>query len=511
MDNSPVAPERQTEIQQMHGRVSIDSYILLAISAVLLLTAIVQLVSHLNGDSWLLSVVTVLFIVASLCCVAISAWRGAAAVQPHATRRSVSMSAALGSFLSGLFTIVFADDTTLTTPFIVIGVGLAIIALCIIGIIILMREEKTTRQVEPPVRRLPMETGAYGREVGSAPQPGISIGQSRFASQKYREPVPVQFPAMNSLPPGREPIDSPQPPVPITPQPPPGILNIMPSEVSGLRSLFEDDELYTIPRNTRARLFMLSKSNDILENCEDACDISRDETRFALCDGVSTSKFARPWARLLAEEWVAEPLAAYDEQALGAWLKIPRQRWLDWIYGTWFLKINDRNRSMGRVEFTRDEVEKFVKQGAAATFLGLDIDKATSTWSAVAVGDTCLFHFSRADSDKWKYQCFPLKQSSDFTDAPAFITTRPQSEALAASYLVSAGGEYKTGDRLVLATDALAMWLLTQLEHEQPEKIITLLDMMERGNDGMFARFAEELRVKKQLTDDDTTLIIINV
>jgi hypothetical protein len=256
---------------------------------------------------------------------------------------------------------------------------------------------------------------------------------------------------------------------------------------------------------------MLSRSNDILENCEDACDISRDETRIALCDGVSTSKFARPWARLLAEEWVAQPLAAYDEQALGAWLKKPRQRWLDWINGTWFLKINDRNRSMGLVEFTRDDLEKFMKQGAAATFLGLDIDKATLTWSAVAVGDTCLFYFSRSNAGTWKCECFPLKQSSDFTDAPAFITTRPQSEALAASHLVSTGGEYKAGDLLVLATDALAMWLLTQLEHERPEKIITLLGKMEKGNDEMFARFIEEQRAKKQLPDDDTTLIIIHI
>lgn len=504
MDNSPIPPERQTEMQQIHGRVSIDIYILLAISAVLMLTAIVQLVSHLNGNTSLLSVVTVLFIVAALCCVAISAWRGTVAAQPLAARRSVSMSAALGSFLFGLFTVVFADDTTLTTPFIVIGVCLAIIAFCVIGIIILMKEEKTSRQVERPVRRWPMETGAYGREIGSPLQPGISIEQSQLqsglTSQKYREPVQVQVPAMNSLP-----------PVPITPQQPQGVLNIMPTEVSGLRSLFERDELYTIPRNTRARLFILSKSNDILENCEDACDISRDETRFALCDGVSTSKFARPWARLLAEEWVARPLAAYDEQALGAWLKKPRKRWLDWINDTWFLKINDRNRSMGRIEFKRDDLEKFMKQGAAATFLGLDIDKATSTWSAVAVGDTCLFHFSCADAGTWKCECFPLKQSSDFTDAPAFITTRPQSESLAASHLVSSSGEYKAGDLLVLATDALAMWLLTQLEHERLEKIISLLDMLERGNDKVFARFVEEQRAEKQLTDDDTTLIIIHV
>src|SRR5207244_1199624 len=102
MDNPPIPPQQQTDIQQIPDRASIDTYILLAVLVVLMLTAIVQLVSHLNGDSWLLSVVTVMFVVATICCIAIAAWRGAVAVQPHATRRSVSMSAAIGSFLSGL-------------------------------------------------------------------------------------------------------------------------------------------------------------------------------------------------------------------------------------------------------------------------------------------------------------------------------------------------------------------------------------------------------------------------
>jgi len=495
MDNSPIPTDRQADGQQTDGRVSIDTYILLAVSAVLTLTAIVQMVSHLNNTTWLLNIVTVLFIVAALCCGTIAAWRATAAKQRLADKRSVSMSAALGSFLSGLFTVVFADDTTLNALFIFIGICLAIVALCVIGIIIILVkdivEEKTTRQIEPPTRRLPSE----------------------YASQNYREPVQAQLPAMNSLPPGREPKDSSRPLFPNTPPRTQGVLNIMPTDASGLQSLFEGDELYAIPRNTRARLFILTKSNDILENCEDACAISHDETRFALCDGVSASKFARTWARLLALEWVVQPLPAHDAETLNAWLEEPHRRWQDWVNNTWFFKINERNRGMGRDDFTQDDVKKFITQGAAATFLGLTIDRPTLTWSAMAIGDTCLFHFSRTDAGAWKYESFPLKQSSDFTDGPAIITTRPQSAALAASHLESASGEYKAGDLLLMATDALAMWLLIQLEHEheRPEKIIKLLDLLERGDNEMFAQLVDKERAKKQLTDDDTTLIIIHL
>ncbi len=529
MDNSPVPSDRRADALQTDGRVSIDTYILLAVSAVLILTTIVQIVSHLYGNTWLLSIVTVLFIVAALCCVVITARRATTVAQQFAYRRSVSMSAALGSFLSGLFTVVFADVTISHDLFIIIGMFLVIIALCVIGIIIILvkdrEEEKTTGSLEPPTRRLPVGTDAYGREkrtrdtsLGSPPRTGISVEQSQlqseYAVQNYREPGLAQVPAKNLLPPDHESTDSPPPPLPITPQRPQGVLNIMPTtEVSGLSSLFEGDELYAIPRNTRAQLFILTKSKDRLENCEDACAISRDETRFALCDGVSASKFARPWARLLALEWVAQPLAAHDAETLDAWLEKPRRHWLNWVNNTWFVKINERNRSMRRVEFKQDDVKKFITQGAAATFLGLTIDRTTSTWSAIAIGDTCLFHFSYTDAEAWKYESFPLKQSSDFTDGPAIITTRPQSAALAASHLVSAGGEYKAGDLLLMATDALAMWLLIQLEHEheRPEKIIKLLDRLAREGDEMFTQLVDREKANKQLTDDDITLIIIHL
>jgi hypothetical protein len=495
MDNSSIPTDHA---RHADSRASIGTYILFAVSAVMTLTAIVQIVSPLKQNVWLLSIVTVLFIIAVLYCVAIVVWRAAVAQQP-ADRQRVSMRASVGSLLSGLFTVVFADDLTSQLLVIILGMLLVIVALCVIGIIILVKNH---------------EGEEIGKRVGS-PRVGLPVEQSQaqreYVTQTYRPPVQAQAPAMNSLSSRHEPMRSSPPPPLISPSRSQGALNIMPTEPSGLPSLFEGDELYVIPRNTRARLFILTKSNDMLENCEDACAISSDETRFALCDGVSASKFARPWARLLALQWITQPSSAFDVEALDAWLKEPRRRWLDWVNDTWFSKINERNRSMGRVEFTQAEVKKFTDQGASATFLGLTIDKAISTWSAIAVGDTCLFHFFHADGGAWNYEGFPLKQSSDFTDGPASITTRPHSAALAASHLVSMGGGYIAGDIFVMATDALAMWLFRQLEQKQLESIITLLGQMEQGTDDeVFAKLVEQQRAEKRLTDDDTTLIIIH-
>ena len=515
MDTSSIPTDH---LRQADSRVSIDTYILLTVSAVMTLTALVQIVLPLKQNGWLLSIGTVLSIIAILSGVAIVVWRAIVA-QQLADRQRVSRRTAVGSFLSGLFTVVFADDVTLHFLAIIWGLLLVIIALCVIGIIILVKNDESEeigKRVAPSV-----ETDARGhktrrRSAGNVPSVIVPTQASVEQLQAQRQHVtsiyqrPVQAPAMNSLSSKHEPTNPSPPSLPISLSRSQGVLDIMPTGPSGLPSLFADDELYAIPHNTRAHLFIVTKSNDIPENCEDACAISSDETRFALCDGVSASKFARPWASLLALQWVTQPLSALDAETLDAWLKEPRIHWLDWVNNTWFFKINERNRSMGRVEFTQTEMKKFTEQGAAATFLGLTIDKATSTWSAIAVGDTCLFHFFHTDGGAWNYKGFPLAQSSDFTDGPASITTRPHGAALAASHLVPLDGTYKERDIFVMATDALAMWLFGHLEQKRLKGIIALLGQLEQGTNEMFANWVDQERTNKRLTDDDTTLIIIH-
>src|SRR2546421_12232063 len=104
MDNSPTPTDPVVHEHRAGGHISIDMYILLAVSSVVTLVAIVQIVAYLKGGTWLLGFMTILFIIAAICCVAVAAWRAITA-QQLAHRRSVAMSAVLGSFLSGLFTV----------------------------------------------------------------------------------------------------------------------------------------------------------------------------------------------------------------------------------------------------------------------------------------------------------------------------------------------------------------------------------------------------------------------
>ncbi len=525
MDNSSNNMNRQEDTPEADGRISIDVHIMLAVLASMIAVAIVQMVSHVQDNEGLKSVANGLLIIVSFYCIAIAWWRSFTA-QRGIQKRGVAMSSALGSLLSGLFSVVFADIDPHTLLVVVIAMCFVLAALCVVGIIVLLiqgeKVEQPSKQARRPLGRASMQSaddyrnGPPRRVPESGPNPIILQPQQHppeYTSQVNRPPTQVQIQAMhplaNSFLPPDELTNSSPPPLPISTSTMHGQLNIMPSQTSKLRSLFEGDELYDIPRNTKVQLFISTKSNDILENCEDACAISDEKKRFALCDGVSASNFARPWAKLLAERWVAQPLQEDDAEAVDKWLEEPRNRWKTWVSTTWLEKINERNRSLRRIEFTPADVKKLIIQGAAATFLGLTIDNATSTWTALSVGDTCLFHFFRNEPDSWEYKSFPYESSAQFTDDPFSITSRNNTAPIVASNILRLNNQpYKAGDILLMVTDALAEWLLRDLESK---KINNILALLERMDDESFTKFVDYQRAKKELKDDDTTLIIIHL
>jgi len=273
-----------------------------------------------------------------------------------------------------------------------------------------------------------------------------------------------------------------------------------------LSPLFEDDPLFAIPHPANIHLFMQIRNNDIMVNGEDACAISPDETRLALCDGVSVSNFSRPWAMLLAQQWVTHPLTEYDAEALEAWLDEPRKRWQEWVLTTWLPAINKRNPSLGYKTFSRQEAEERIEEGAASTFLGISLDKVATTWSAVAFGDTCLFHFSPNNANNWSVKYFPMHTAADFSDRPASISSSLRVNPFALTmHLKHQEGTYKAGDTLLMATDAFAMWLFKQLEQRTLEAA-KLLQLTSKEN---FAILVDQERAKKQMNNDDTTLLIV--
>jgi len=190
--------------------------------------------------------------------------------------------------------------------------------------------------------------------------------------------------------------------------------------------------------------------------------------RAAVTDGATESAFSGEWARALAEAAARLPLAEAVEEARAA-------------------VANARTPPEGLPWYAALKAE----EGAHATALALTV-RADGTWAAEAVGDAALLHlrggrllFAWPLADPAAYGSHPALLSS-LADAPL-----PPIEA--------ASGAWERGDRLLLATDALAAFLLA---HDAAAAC---------GHSAeMFARWVEDAR-GRGLRNDDVTIVELEV
>jgi Protein phosphatase 2C len=200
------------------------------------------------------------------------------------------------------------------------------------------------------------------------------------------------------------------------------------------------------------KVFCCPKSGNSLEEYEDAWAHRQTRTpagiRVAVADGATESSFAKLWAVLLAESYVRSEVAGAE---FFAGLQPARRLW--------------RRRLAGRPLpwFASEKAE----QGAFAALLGVQIDAHTNRWTALAVGDCCLMHVDDVGKGMRVINAFPLQQSSQFTMSPYLVDSRSDGAALNERIQISTGS-LRDGDMLLLATDALAAWLLKRQEEGRP-------------------------------------------
>jgi hypothetical protein len=235
--------------------------------------------------------------------------------------------------------------------------------------------------------------------------------------------------------------------------------------------------------------FHLSKAGNAAADYEDAFAADPASGRFAVADGASEASFAALWARLLTEGFInasGKPWRDLD------WLAPLRQRWVREVGAMplpWY------------AEAKRDA-------GAFATFLGLVFRPAWKEqapfWRALAVGDSCLFR-TRLDR---LLKAFPVTHSDAFGNQPRLLRSRasgvePECE--------QTSGRWRSGDRFLLTTDALAQWFLRRIEEgEKPCAEVAHL-LAESDPQAAFPGWVEERRKSGILRNDDVTLLVIDL
>lgn len=250
------------------------------------------------------------------------------------------------------------------------------------------------------------------------------------------------------------------------------------------------------PLAIRADLLWLPKAGNSVEEYEDAWATSPDDSSpgqfaCAVTDGATETSFAGLWARLLAEAYCA---GGTTPETLFAALSAAQATWRETVAAIplpWY-------------------AEEKARQGAFAALVGLSLvagpEVSGGQWTALASGDSCLMHVR----DNALLTAFPIASAAEFNSRPTLLSSDPISNAGLADTLGYVGGEWLSGDRFYLLTDAAACWFLTS--YEAGEEPWTILDTLAEPADApAFPAWVAELRASRAMRNDDVTLLCVRV
>jgi hypothetical protein len=243
--------------------------------------------------------------------------------------------------------------------------------------------------------------------------------------------------------------------------------------------------------------FQVPKAGNSEADCEDKYCVphyiikKKTGFRYAMADGATESAFSGQWAQLLVDSYVK----------LNG---LPKFKKLDPIIKGQASEWSKQVLSKSLPWFVYEKIQK----GAFSTLLGVCLEEKMprhiQMWSALAIGDTCVFQV-RANSLMAK---FPIQQASEFGYHPVLISTQPQSNAhLEIEMKSKTDGRWELSDQFLLMTDALAHWFLRGVEKgEQP-----WIDLLSITNGDEFVKWIDTLRAKKEIRNDDVTLLMLKV
>jgi serine/threonine protein phosphatase PrpC len=227
--------------------------------------------------------------------------------------------------------------------------------------------------------------------------------------------------------------------------------------------------------------FTLPKSGNADTENEDAFAI--EASRAAVCDGASEGWSSGAWARHLAKALVS---AQVTPDQFDTWLSATR---------------TDMKSPTLAVSWYAEEKQAL---GAFSTILGFNLSPDGTKYKACACGDSTLVHL-RGDAVIAR---FPIEASRQFSNRPALIGSTSESGAPSVEWFA---GRAEPGDSFYLMTDALAEWFLREFETgERPwERVNAVTSAVDAAAE--FAGWIQLLRGRKELKNDDVTLIRVRI
>jgi len=235
----------------------------------------------------------------------------------------------------------------------------------------------------------------------------------------------------------------------------------------------------------RYSAFWLQKQGSREEEYEDAfsplCLNGESPAEFlcAVADGATETSFSGLWAQILVEAYVGKHLRRLDTPSVAG------------LAQQWQAAIDERTRAKPLPWYAEEKL----KSGAYSSLLGLHL-RANGRWSAVSIGDSCLFYIRPR---RWLYG-FPYADAEQFTNHPALLSTH--ADGLNSVNAAIRRGTWEDGDLFLLMTDALAHFFIA---HPPFRKQLTDPEL----DQATFADLIAEVRAAKLCRNDDVTLVRI--
>lgn len=256
--------------------------------------------------------------------------------------------------------------------------------------------------------------------------------------------------------------------------------------------------------------FATSKEGNSLDEYEDSSYIlSKDSSKghgiywYAVADGATESAFAKEWSRELAKAYCKDKLCN----------KNVFTNYLETVQANWQKGIDSNANSLPWYALEK------AQSGAFSSLLGLKIYNQ-GVWETIAVGDSCLFQVRQNQLVK----SFPIEHSTEFNNRPFLISSLNSKNSQLAQNTKFFEDEWKIGDSFYLMTDALSCWFLEEYEKgnspwltlndfNNDKKYEYLLNKLRKHQkyEGDFKEKINNLRLNKQIRNDDITLIIITL
>lgn len=215
--------------------------------------------------------------------------------------------------------------------------------------------------------------------------------------------------------------------------------------------------------------------------------------RFAIADGATQSSFSQLWANLL----VSDPIIRIFTPSINKTGLLISNSYTKW------------NSEIEKIELPWFAKEKASK-GAFSSFLWMSINfydqNKYANLTAIGIGD-CELLIVR---DNKVINAFPIESSNEFNSCPVLISSKIEKNYdLKPKFLRT---KLFPGDDIILASDALAKYLLSEFE-TGTNPLITLYPSVfaEADQKARFQKWIECKRRERLLKNDDSTMIRIEI